>query len=162
LTQQAFPFYVPQRLSFEMFQTLWASYKQENTYFLHSRLMFSRAGVNDDLLRAMYELKLSRDKLPPFIGIVVKEQEHIPTPAVEWQILLFYYVYVHRFTFASLSNDMILYFLDWANLSITEQAQMVVMRYVQMIVAMNIEGTYSEIDEKTVIKHMYDELFAIE
>ncbi|MER1984521.1 MAG: competence protein CoiA family protein [Solibacillus sp.] len=162
LSQQAFPFYVPQRLAFDLFQTLFARYKQENTQYLHARLMFSRGGVQDDLLRAMYELRLSRDNLPPFIGVMIKGQESMTKPAVEWQILLFYYIFLYRFTFSGLTDDIVFYFLDWANLSTTKQAQQTVTRYVRLLVQLKIEGASSNIDEGLLIKHVYDELFAIE
>ncbi|MER2190962.1 MAG: competence protein CoiA family protein [Solibacillus sp.] len=162
LSQQVFPFYVPQRLAFDLFQTLFARYKQENTQYLHARLMFSRGGVQDDLLRAMYELRLSRDNLPLFIGVMINGQESMTKPAVEWQILLFYYIFLYRFTFSGLTDDIVFYFLDWANLSTTKQAQQTVTRYVRLLVQLKIEGASSNIDEGLLIKHVYDELFAIE
>lgn len=162
LTAQVFPFYVPARLTLELFQSLWQRYKQENNRHLHARLMFSRAGVKDELLRAMYELKLTREQLPLFIGVPLKGQELLSMPAVEWQILLFYFVQSQQFSFSSLTKAMILHFLEQTDLAVLEESYRLVRRYVQLLNHFHIDTPHSKVEKQDVIRYIYNELFAIE
>lgn len=162
LANQVFPFYVPQQLSFELFQSLFVRYQEENVRYLHARLMFSREGVNDDLLRAMYELKLTREALPTFLGVMLKGQEEMGTAAVEWQILLSFFLVRRGVSLSYVTRETIYDFLEWANLRQTQEAQKVVHRYVQLLVKLKVEGIWSVVEKEALMKYVYDELFAIE
>lgn len=162
LAQQVFPFYVPRSVSFEQFQMIMTRYQQENSRHLQGYLLLSRAGVNDALLRAIYELKLDREALPRFVGVYIKGQEHFSKPAVEWQILLLFFIQVHQFALPSMTKQKILYFLEWAGFVVTEEARMVVTRYVQLLVQCKIANAQSDIQPSLFIRALYNELFAID
>ncbi len=91
-------------------------YSDYRKQYLHGRLFYSRKGVNDLFLRAIYELRLQRGNLPLYIGVPVRHAKAIPMFSVEWQLLLFYFIRCHGLTIGSINESTKHYFLTWANL----------------------------------------------
>lgn len=161
-TKQAFPFYMPQQVNFAQFQQILTRYKRENDGYLRNRLLFTKAGAMDVVLRGLYELKLDRAQLPSFIGIPLQGGEALATPAVAWQIAWFYFLHCHQLTCSMFQKGAIAYFFEWANLPGSKEAERLVERYVAILARSTIEHVGSTVQTVQFAHDLYDEFVAID
>ena len=159
LWQQQFPFYIPQRMTKEMFQQLFSKLISNRNVSLHSRLLLSRRGVNDIFLRAVYELHCTVQTLPHFIGIPIS-LSRLEIPNAEWQLLFFYFLKSHHLTPQSMHEKSIPYFLQWTQLPENAQINEAVCHYLQLLKKLAIENIQSDISDEQLIEELYFKLVA--
>ena len=161
LPQQAFPFYLPTILSEQAYGKMISRYINYKESYCKSRLFLSRQGINDLFLRSIYELRLSRESLPCFIGIPTRHNEAIPLFSVEWQMALFYFMHCHSLTPQTMNTKAIPYFFKWAKLPYNSLADEAVRRYIKLLKGLMIHDVYTNVSTPTLLQKLYDELVAI-
>ena len=161
LASQVFPFYRPRPLCEKQFQMMFNQYSDYRKKYLHGRLFYSRKGVNDLFLRAIYELRLQRGDLPVYVGVPVRHAKAIPLFSVEWQLLLFYFMSCHGLSINSLNESTKHYFLSWANLPTTTQAFLAIDEYIKILRMLSIESLSAVCSEEQLIRLLYSEIVAI-
>lgn len=93
---QSFPFMQMKPLSEEDILQYWLLVKQQRQLFLRTCIFTSRKGVNDPLLRACYEFRVSPENLPLFIGMPIEGSTCFSVSLIEWQV---------QFIYESLKNE---------------------------------------------------------
>ena len=161
LAAQIFPFYEPKRLTEEGLIEMLSEYTRYRLKFLHSRLFYSQKGVNDMFLRAVYELRLPREKLPLFIGVPVPHAQDMQVFSAEWQLLLFYFMYCHGLTPDGMRESTIYYFLSWANLPNSQEALLAVEAYVRILQVLSIKEVKTPCSNEQLMAAICNELIAI-
>lgn len=161
LAAQVFPFYEPKRMKKEGLIEMLSEYTRYRLKFLRSRLFYSQKGVNDLFLRAVYELRLPREKLPLFIGVPVPHARDMQVFSAEWQLLLFYFMYCHGLTPDKVRKSTIDYFLSWADLPKSQEALLAVEEYVRILQALSIKEVKAPYREAQLIDAICSEIIAI-
>ena len=161
LLQQAYPFYVPKLLSKPTYQMILMRYTTYRDQYVRSRSLLSRKGVGDLLLRSIYELRLRTDQLPCFIGIPMHNSETIDLLSVEWQVALFYFMHSHNLTPQTMNVQAIPYFFKWAKIAHCAQANEVVVHYIQLLNALQVQHAHSYVPQYKLFEILYSELVAI-
>ena len=161
LAAQVFPFYRPKPMCKKQFQRMFHQYSEYRQRYLHGRLFYSRKGVKDLFLRAMYELRLQQGDLPLHVGVPVRHAKAIPIFAVEWQLLLFYFMYCHRLAIGSINESTKHYFLMWANLPTVPQAFLAIDEYIQILRKLSIASLSGVCTKEQLIQVLYSEIIAI-
>lgn len=160
--RQHFPFYLPEKITFEKFQRLLTNFKQYRDRYLHPRLLLSKKGINDRFLRALYELQLTLTNLPIFLGIPVRFTNAFDVFCLEWQVQLFYFMKCHQLTPTTMNMNAIPYFLDWIRIDKTNNRRQAVEHYLNVLRQLKIRDIRETIDQKQLFQILYDELVAIE
>lgn len=161
LVSQRLPFYEPKKSTEQQFSRLLTAYESHRRQFLHTRLFYSRKGVNDLFLRAIYDMRLNKEQMPTFIGIPVRFAQGIPQFSAEWQLLLFYFMQQHQLSFLRMNDAMKHYFLKWARLPETQEAFLAVQAYIHILQALHIEHVYMPCDQQAMINKVYGDFIAI-
>lgn len=161
LGAQVFPFYEPKKLKEEGFNEMFSEYTRYRLKFLNNRLFYSQKGVSDLFLRAVYELRLPREKLPLFIGIPVVHAGDIPSFSAEWQLMLFYFLYCHGLALGNIRESTIYHFLSWAGLPATAEACQAVKEYVRILEILSIQEVRTAYSTEQLIQAVFDEWIAI-
>lgn len=159
---QKFPFYIPKRLSKSEFIEYLSAYNNMKQNYLTYRVLINRKGVKDLFLRSVYELRLSMNRLPPFLGIPLKGNESIRLFSIEWQTLLFYFMQINQLSIESFNNEAIHYFLKWARLPETNRAFATVTAYCKILQSLNIKNVYSSVPSNLVMDKLYSQFLANE
>ncbi|MGN7116331.1 competence protein CoiA [Lysinibacillus odysseyi] len=162
LKEQVFPFYEPKKMRKEGFNEMFSEYTRYRLRFLKNRLFYSQKGVSDLFLRAVYELRLPREKLPLFIGIPVTQASGIPVFSAEWQLLFFYFLYCHGLSATQVREDTMKYFLSWAGFPVTEQACRAVTEYIRILEKLSIRKVESSYSMEQLIELVFDQIIAID
>ena len=136
-------------------------YSDYRKQYLHGRLFYSRKGVKDLFLRAIYELRLQRGDLPLYIGVPVRHAKAIPMFSVEWQLLLFYFIHCHGLTIGSINESTKHYFLTWANLPTIRQAFLAIDEYIQILRKLSVSDLSGVCSKEQLIQVLYSEIVAI-
>ncbi|WP_431029244.1 competence protein CoiA [Lysinibacillus sp. LZ02] len=161
LTSQVFPFYEPKLLTEKGFLSLFEEYTRYRKQFLHGRLFYSQAGVNDLFLRAVYECQLQRVGLPPYIGVPVPHARGISLFSAEWQMLFFYFMSCNNLTIESVNDSTKHHFLSWAKLPNTQQSFLAIDDYVKILRALSISDISATCTREQLMRVLYSELIAI-
>ena len=159
--RQHFPFYLPEKITIEKFQLLLTHFKQYRDRYLHPRLLLSKRGINDQFLRALYELKLATTNLPIFLGIPVRNTNAFDIYCLEWQVQLFYFMKCHELTPATINVNAIPYFFEWIQMEQTNNRRQAVAHYLNILRQLEIRNVQESIDSKQLFLILYDELVAI-
>ncbi|MEG0386163.1 MAG: competence protein CoiA family protein [Solibacillus sp.] len=160
LMNQVFPFFVPKKMTEQQFKAMLNQFAAYRFQFLHTRLLFSRKGVNDSLLRAIYELQLTVSKLPNFIGIPLSNHEQYEVFSVEWQLQLFYFMARHQLTPRTFHMKAIPYFFEWSKIPPSAHLQKAIEQYVNVLIKLAIETVHSEVPSEQLFTVLYEGLFA--
>lgn len=160
LMKQGFPFFVPKKLSENQFKVMLARFSAYRFQYLHARLLLSRRGVNDALLRAIYEQQLTVSELPNFIGIPLSNSWQSDVFCVEWQLQLFYFMERHQLTPQTLHLKAIPYFFEWSKITPSVHLQKEIERYVSVLRKLAVETIQSEVTPEQLFTILYEELFA--
>ncbi|ATP39123.1 hypothetical protein CSE16_03265 [Solibacillus sp. R5-41] len=160
LMNQVFPFFVPKKMSENQLEAMLTQFAAYRLQFLHTRLLLSRKGVNDSLLRAIYELKLTASKLPNFIGIPLLNNEQSEIFCVEWQLQLFYFMERHQLTPQTFHLNAIPYFLEWSKIKAHVNLRRTIEQYLAVLKKLEIESIHSKVTSKQLFAIIYEELFA--
>lgn len=161
LLKQVFPFFVPEKLSENQFKGMLIRFAAFRVQYLHARLHLSRRGVNDPLLRAIYELKLTVSNVPSFIGIPLSNNDPSETFCVEWQLQLFYFMEHHHLTPQTFHIKAVPYFLKWSKIQAHAHLPKAVTHYLTVLRKLAIESIHSEVTPEQLFSVLYEELFAI-
>ncbi|HWL12749.1 MAG TPA: competence protein CoiA family protein, partial [Ureibacillus sp.] len=161
LTSQKFPFYIPKPVTKPEFKQFLLIYQQVKHNYLQARVLLSRSGVNDVLLRSAYELRMNLHALPNYIGIPIKGSEALNVFSIDWQIAVFYFVHTTQISIQQMKGQSIYYFLKWARLPETRSAYEAVFHYCRMLDALSIEHPYQAIQEENLITQIYTHFLAI-
>ena len=161
LLKQNFPFYIPKIISKAEFIHYLILFESVKHNYLYSRVLISKNGVNDLLLRSVYELRLNLQQLPSFIGIPIRGSEVMKTFATDWQVALFYFLHQTKQTVSTFKDSFITYFLRWARLPETSKAIVVVRRYCLFLEELSIEHVHQQIKREVLIDCLYSHFLAI-
>lgn len=93
LSQQNFPFGIPNFLTLQELEHYYLKYASERIKFLKQRILFNRRGVQDSFLRMCYEVKLIPSELPEWIGVPMTTNRLGSEHACEWQLALLYFMH---------------------------------------------------------------------
>lgn len=158
---QTFPFVKPKRASFSQLLQMLILYKKRTQKYVENKIYTSTKGVNDILLRSIYELKLSRSSLPIFIGIPTKYAMNMNIVAVEWQTALFYYCKLQQKKILQLTLYDMKQFLKWLNLEPSNDKIQSVNSYVEFLKELGIVDVNEKISEQMLFEKLYYQLVAI-
>lgn len=162
LMKQKFPFYTPQSLTKDEFKQYLVLFNAAKHKYLNSRVLISRKGVNDLFLRSVYELRLNIKSLPNHIGIPIKGSESLNIFAVEWQVALFYFMYITRISVKNLKGNSIYLFLRWAKLPETNMTFSVVQNYCELLKSLSIQHAHQIVSKEELFLQLYTHFLAIE
>lgn len=154
---QPFPFLKPKMLPFYQFQGLLTVYKELQKKHIYNRLKYSRLGANDILLRSFYELRLSPEHYPYFIGIPTKRSEHIPINAVEWQSGLFYYCQRYQLPIDQLNERAIYRFLQFIKQEHSVLKVKAIFSYLHCLNELGITNISSQVPFEQIEKNVYSQ-----
>lgn len=160
ISKQVFPFYIPALLPEHAYRRMLFLYQRYKDGYIPARLLLSREGVNDLFLRSIYEMQLSKETLPCFIGIPSRDCEGFPLFSVEWQMALFYFMHCHNLLPKTMDGQAISYFFNWAKFRYNRKAEQAVWYYIQLLLKLDIQNAYSEVESSTVSQQLYEDLVA--
>ena len=160
LTNQKFPFYIPKPITKNEFKQFLLINQQVKHNYLQARVLLSRSGVNDMLLRSAYELRMNLHALPNYIGIPLKGSEALKVFSIDWQIALFYFIYTTQIELKHMKGQTIYYFLKWARLPETESACEVVLKYCSLLLELSVQHSYQTIQDEKLLKVLYNQFLA--
>lgn len=158
---QTFPFLKPKRASFSQFLSMLKIYKKRTQTYVENKIYISSKGVNDVLLRSIYELKLNRFILPIFIGVPTKYAMYMEMAAVEWQTALFYYCHLHQKHVSQITNYDMTHFIRWLNLEPSNEKIQAIDSYIKLLKELAISDVNERTSELTVFEKLYQQLVAI-
>lgn len=158
---QQFPFLKPKRASFTQFLSLLKLYKRRTQMYVKNKVYYQSNGVNDILLRSIYELKLDRFVMPIFLGLPTKYAKAMEMVAVEWQTGLFYYAEKRQKSILQFTLFDINHFLKWLKIEPTNLKIASVYSYIQLLKALNIDSVNVKITEQNVLEKLHNHLVAI-
>lgn len=161
LSKQQFPFYVPKLITKHEFYQMLSLYRKCCKQYFNTRLFYSRQGVNDLFLRAVYEMHLSREEIPYFIGLPIKGVEKMTRFSAEWQLGLFYFLQINDMEMHNLNESAIHYFLKWINIDENAESFNTVRRYVGLMKNLNIRTISCSFEESALIEFLYCEYIAM-
>ena len=161
IQHQTFPFVKPKTLSFSQFLSMYKLYKTRTKTYVDNKLYTSTKGVNDLLLRSIYELKLNRFFMPIFLGLPTPDAMYMKMVAVEWQTALFYYCELHQKQILQLTIYDMEHFLKWLNLDQSNEKIQAINSYVELLKELDIGGVNVKISEQIVFEKLYSQLVAI-
>ncbi|MEK4384890.1 competence protein CoiA family protein [Solibacillus sp. FSL W7-1464] len=160
LSQQRFPFLIPDKVSKPQFHLLLKKYRKYREHYIHPRLLLSKKGVNDRFFRAIYELRLTLTNLPAFLGIPVHNTHAFNRFCIEWQVGLFHFMDCHALTPETMNVNAIPYFFEWNQMELTGERKAAVEHYLAILRHLGIEQSDENIDEVQLFNVLYDELVA--
>ena len=158
---QKFPFYLPKKLSREEYARYLMFYNKAKHNYLKSRVLISRKGVMDLLLRSIYELRLNLHSLPYYIGVPLRGSEVIELFSVDWQLALFYFLRVYQIPVEAINDKIITHFLAWSKINGSMEAIKVVMDYSELLKALSIQNANQKISKDQVDNYLYSQFLAI-
>ncbi|RHW39862.1 hypothetical protein D1B33_03145 [Lysinibacillus yapensis] len=161
LSRQNFPFFIPKLLNKSELKQFLSIYELLKHNFLLSRVLISRHGVNDLMLRSIYELRLQINSLPSFLGIPLKGSEALKVFSIEWQIALFYFIFFTKITIADLNIPSIRFFLKWAKLPETPQSIEVVQAYCQILNSLGIQNHFQKVPAEALVERLCTHFLAM-
>ncbi|WP_332650360.1 competence protein CoiA [Lysinibacillus sp. 54212] len=161
LEKQQFPFYVPKPIPIHEFSQMLSFYHRHCKQFFNTKLFYSRQGVHDLFLRALYELRLSREEIPYFIGIPIKGRESISLFSAEWQLALFYFLQENDLSMKNVNDSAIHYYLKWVKIEETVKTFDAVKRYIGLMQKLNIQSIHCSYNKTELIHLLYGEYIAI-
>lgn len=148
IMKQQFPFFIPKKLTKNEFFHYLKTYNIVKETYLHSRIFFSKKGVNDLFLRSVYELRLSITELPIFLGVPIKGNEQLSFFSVEWQTALFYFMEMQKITPFEMDGQAITQFLKWAQFIQSKNGKRVVETYCHLLKELNIQHIFTPVSEE--------------
>lgn len=159
-SKQHFPFYLPSPLTDKEFTAYILAYNNIKKAYLKNRLYFNRQGVQDIFLRSIYELRLPMHKLPIFLGIPLKGNEHLSLFAVEWQTALFYFLHLQEKTVSEMDDEKIVQFLNWTRMPPSREGIQVVKTYCTILKNLSIESLASSVSQEELERELYRQFLA--
>lgn len=160
LKMQKFPFYLPKPLSIEEFSIALNAYDFFKKKYLNRRILTSRKGVKDLFLRSVYELKLSVNKLPAFLGVPLIENEKLKVSAVEWQTALFYFLQLHDWHIWDMNEQRVASFLKWTSLHHSDGATCVILNYCHLLSQLSIQHIHQQVNKDQLKDALYSQFLA--
>ena len=155
---QRIPFLKPKSLSKEEFNRYWEIYRKTGEQFVYHRLLRSKKGVQDLFLRSCYEMNMSLEKMPPYVGLPVENAEAILSFSIEWQTIFHYFCMQIQLQPQQLCTGDIQLFLQQLDIEPIASAVQAVKNY-----SIILEKAYPNISVISAIQdQVYAHLFAIE
>lgn len=161
ITQQKFPFYLPKPLTQNEFKQFLLINNEEKHKYLQRRVLLSRRGVRDILLRSAYELRLNLHALPNYIGIPLVGNDELQVFSVDWQLAIFYFIHTTQIELSHMKGQTIFYFLKWARLPENARAKHVVYQYCRLLEELSVQHSYQSIQEDKLLEVLYNHFLAI-
>lgn len=112
VSKQIFPFARPKIPTEKELQQYVHRYFTMRKKFLQSRILVNRRGINDPFLRGCYELRITPDQLPLWIGVPVNFMGSFRENACEWQLALLYFMRKRRLKTSNLTEGAIRNFIQ--------------------------------------------------
>lgn len=155
---QRIPFLEPKTLSEDDFHRYWEIYRKTGEQYVYQRLFRSRKGAQDTFLRSCYEMNISLEKMPPFVGLPVEHAEAIPSFSIEWQTIYHYFCLQLQLQPQQLCKGDIQLFLQQLDVEPTESAVQAVKNY-----GIVLRKVYPNMAVMSAIREqVYTHLFAID
>ncbi|MCZ2257222.1 competence protein CoiA [Sporosarcina sp. G11-34] len=104
ISKQIFPFARPKIPTEKELQQYVHSYLSMRKKILRTRILFNRRGINDSFLRGCYELRITPEQLPLWIGVPVKYMGSFHENACEWQLDFLFFMRKHRLKSSNLTE----------------------------------------------------------
>ncbi|WP_445013744.1 competence protein CoiA [Ureibacillus sinduriensis] len=161
LTTQKFPFYLPKPITNEEFHQYWQILQQTKHNYLQKRVLFTRSGLNDLLLRSAYELRMNLHSLPNYIGVPLKGSEVLKLSCIDWQLAIFYFLHLTKIELRQMKGETLYYFLKWANLPQSRIAYEAVSNYCDILEELSIQHCYQTIEEEKLLAVLYHHFLAM-
>lgn len=161
ISVQKFPFYLPKPISQNELKHFLLIYQQAKHNYLEARVLLSRSGVNDLLLRSAYELHLNLQSLPNYIGIPLIGSEALQVFSVDWQLAIFYFLHMAKMEFKHMKGQTIYHFLKWANLPETKLAKNVVYEYCRLLEKLPVTHFSQSIADEKLLAVLHNHFLAI-
>lgn len=161
LTSQKFPFYLPKPLTKEEFSQYWQIHQQTKHNYLQTRVLFSKSGLNDLLLRSAYELRMNLHLLPNYIGVPLKGSEVLKLSCIDWQLALFYFIHLTKTELRHMKGQTLYYFLKWARLPESRIAYEAVSNYCSILEELSIQHPYQTIEDEKLLTVLYNHFLAM-
>ncbi len=161
IQHQTFPFVKPKTPPYSQFLSMIKMYKKRMQTYVEHKIYTSTKGVNDLLLRSIYELKLNRFFQPVFIGLPTPNAMYMKMVAVEWQSALFYYCQVHQKRILQLTTYDVGQYLKWLKLEQSNERVQAVNSYVELLKDLDVKDVNKKISEQMVFEKLYSQLVAI-
>ncbi|MEK5184145.1 competence protein CoiA [Solibacillus sp. FSL W7-1324] len=160
LSQQRFPFLVPEKITKSQFHLLLKNYRKYRERYIRPRLLLSKKGVNDRFFRSIYELRLLMSDLPAILGIPVYNTNAFNRFCIEWQVGLFHFMNCHALTPETMNVQAIPYFFKWYQMELTDERKAAVEHYLTILKHLKVEQLDENIPEEQLFNVLYDELVA--
>ena len=160
LSQQRFPFLVPEKITKSQFHLLLKNYTKYRERYIRPRLLLSKKGVNDRFFRSIYELRLLMSDLPAILGIPVYNTNAFNRFCIEWQVGLFHFMNCHALTPETMNVQAIPYFFKWYQMELTDERKEAVEHYLTILKHLKVEQLDENIPEEQLFNVLYDELVA--
>ena len=135
-------------------------YKKRTQSYVENKIYTTQKGVNDILLRSIYELKLNRFNMPIFLGIPTQYAMYMKMMAIEWQSALFYYCQQHQKHLVQLSVYDMKHFIKWLNLEQSNERIQAINSYVLFLKELGIGDVNNQLAEQTLFEKLYYQLVA--
>ncbi len=161
LYNQKYPFFIPKPITKNEFKQFLLINQQVKHNYLQARVLISRSGVNDVLLRSAYELRLNLHSLPNYIGIPIKGSEALQVFSIDWQIAVFYFMHSAQIQLHHLKGKTIDYFLRWARLPESKEAHEAVGNYCKILGELRVQHAYQTIQDENLLVALYNHFLAI-
>ncbi|MFJ7668079.1 competence protein CoiA [Lysinibacillus sp. NPDC097195] len=157
LHKQQMPFFEPRLITLKAFNTYWQIYKKLCQQYVYQRLLHSKKGVQDPFLRSCYELNLSLNALPHFIGIPVRNAKAIPIFSIEWQAILLNYCRKLQLRPCELDKRNIRLFLTLLNLEATKLRVQAVENYGKLLGHSFQHPNHNMVICEEIYRHLYNQ-----
>jgi competence protein CoiA len=146
---QSFPFRLIKPLTIKEKKVYWSIFQHQRIRFLRTRLLTSKKGVNDPVLRICYMNRIQPVDLPLFIGVPLGSAKSFRMTTVEWQLLFIHMCMEQCIQFNDISDDRIEVFIH-QNLHEggTETAKELCLKYTHFLMQLNLKVDSSLLIQK--------------
>lgn len=155
LEKQCFPMLVPKKVSYEEYEKMYRLYEENKKHYVLRKMRTSKLGVQDRLLRALYELRLEKDRLPCFLGVPSKNAAALKVHAIEWQAALFYYMHLHEMEMHHWNMHTINHFLQWTKLTADREGVTAIVHYIRLLKHFHIRTLNDRAEAMQIMKFLY-------
>lgn len=157
LTNQSFPFALPNQLTKEELENYYSLYVSSRIKFLQNRIFYNRKGLKDSFLRYCYQLRLIPSELPLWIGIPVTFGGVFKEHNCEWQLALLYFMKKNQLKINEVTTQDIYEFAyEYGNIESFAIASYE--KYIEILMKLSITSVYDTLSTDHIKKTLLDYL----
>jgi len=161
ISKQIFPFARPKTPTEKELEQYVHSYLSMRNKFLRSRILVNRRGINDPFLRGCYELRITPNQLPLWIGVPVSFMGSFLENACEWQLALLFFMHKRHLKTSNLTEGAIRNFIQGFE-GVSEEMVKACFYYQNFLLDLGIESLDLELklDKAELIKKISNTILA--